>query len=53
MKEAREAYSGAMADLEKLELTSKGKEILGLVKDNFGIVQNAHDRVLELITQTT
>ena len=50
IKEARDTYSAAMADLEKLELNPKGKEILGIIKDNFSIVQNAHDRVLELIT---
>jgi methyl-accepting chemotaxis protein len=51
IKEARAVYGTSMADLEKLETGAKGKEIIGIIKDNFNIAQGALDRVLDLIAQ--
>ncbi len=47
-EEARAAYAASLAGLEKLEDTGKGKEIIGNIKNNFEIAQNALSRALEL-----
>ena len=51
IKEARATYAASMAELEKLEARAKGKEIIGIIKDNFTIAQGALDRVIDLISQ--
>jgi methyl-accepting chemotaxis protein len=49
VEDARAALQASLSNLEKVENTAKGKEIISAIKDNFGIETNAHDKALELI----
>ena len=47
--EGRAAFQASLSNLEKVERTPKGKEIISSIKDNFTIVQNAYDQALGMM----
>jgi methyl-accepting chemotaxis protein len=50
IEEGRVRFKNAIEQLEKIEKTSKGKSLIGDIKENFDVTQMTINRVMELVT---